>query len=184
MERHLISKDEILQNCRILVSQKGIESIDIRSVATECSISVGSVYRFFPSKEALLLETVASVWEDILPEPNLETMAHFSQIVEWLFDAIQAGNKKYPGFLSVHGQSFTKEAMNTGAARHHQCIIQLQNMLKASLDQDSRVKRNLFTRELNEDDFLRTIYLSVLALIQDGANDCNALIKMIQLLIY
>ena len=184
MKLQTISRENILDNCRALVRQKGIGSVDIRTVARECSISVGSVYRFFPSKDELLLETVASVWDDILCEPDPQVLKHFDSTVEWLFRIIREGNAKYPGFLGIHGQSFSGETSGEGAARHRKSILKILDMMKDVLDNDERIVNDVFTGDLDEDSFLTTVFLSELALIQDGSKDCRTLLAMIRRILY
>ena len=47
------SKEEIISICQRLAKEKGLSSINMRSVAIECSVSVGAIYNYFPSKSEL-----------------------------------------------------------------------------------------------------------------------------------
>lgn len=48
------SKDEILKTNRELIQKQGWSAVSIRSVAAACGVSVGSIYNYFKSKEALM----------------------------------------------------------------------------------------------------------------------------------
>ena len=64
------SEDKILENSRKLIQQQGWAAVNIRSVAAACGVSVGSIYNYFDSKEALVGATVESVWRGIFHRPE------------------------------------------------------------------------------------------------------------------
>ena len=66
MNTIITSKDEILKTGRKLIQQKGWSAVNIRSVASACGVSVGSIYNYFDSKKASLIgEIVESVWHEV-----------------------------------------------------------------------------------------------------------------------
>lgn len=65
MNTVVTSKEEILKKSRELIQKNGWATVNIRSLAAACGVSVGSIYNYFESKSALVSATVESVWEDI-----------------------------------------------------------------------------------------------------------------------
>lgn len=59
------SREAILAACREMVAEQGLGAIGMRAVAARCGVAVGSLYNYFPSKDALLAAAVESVWEEI-----------------------------------------------------------------------------------------------------------------------
>ena len=60
-------RKELLTKCFDLLAQKGYASITMRQIAREIGISTGTLYHYFPSKEALFLQLVAEqTWQDTL----------------------------------------------------------------------------------------------------------------------
>ena len=49
MNTVVTSKEEILKTSRELIQQAGWSAVNIRSVATACGVSVGSIYNYFDS---------------------------------------------------------------------------------------------------------------------------------------
>lgn len=47
MNTIVTSKEAILAECRAIVMEKGISSINMRSVAAACGVAVGSLYNYF-----------------------------------------------------------------------------------------------------------------------------------------
>ena len=72
MNTVVTSKEEILKTSRELIQQAGWSAVNIRSVATACGVSVGSIYNYFDSKAALMGATVESVWCEIFHRPEDE----------------------------------------------------------------------------------------------------------------
>ena len=54
MNTVVTSKEEILKKSRELIQENGWASVNIRSVAAACGVSVGSIYNYFESKSALV----------------------------------------------------------------------------------------------------------------------------------
>lgn len=51
------SKEAILQVCRKITAERGLTALSMRSVAAELGIGLGTLYNYFPDKDALLLAT-------------------------------------------------------------------------------------------------------------------------------
>ena len=65
MNTIVTSKEDILKNSRELIREKGWAAVSIRSVASACGVSVGSIYNYYDSKAELISATVESVWCEI-----------------------------------------------------------------------------------------------------------------------
>lgn len=100
MNHSVTSKEAILRNCRQLVSEQGLSSLNMRLVAKSCKVALGSLYYYFPSKNDLLIATIESVWEDIFYLKDT-SVSHscFTEYIDQIFNNIQSGIQKYPNFL-------------------------------------------------------------------------------------
>ena len=56
----------LLDEARIQILSSGYAAMTIRSVAKACSVSVGTVYNYFPSKDALIATFMLDRWQDCL----------------------------------------------------------------------------------------------------------------------
>ena len=74
MNTVVTSREEILKTSRELIQQQGWSAVNIRSVASACGVSVGSIYNYFDSKSALVGATVESVWCEIFHRPEDSTV--------------------------------------------------------------------------------------------------------------
>ena len=72
------------------IEESGFASMTIRSVAKGCGVGVGTVYNYFPSKDALLAAFLLADWKDCLqaieaakaaqPEPEAVLQAMYRQL--------------------------------------------------------------------------------------------------------
>ena len=65
MQPKATSRPAILAAARELVRRQGWDALTIRSLASACGVSVGTVYHYFDSKDDLTAATVESVWQEI-----------------------------------------------------------------------------------------------------------------------
>ncbi len=57
-------KDRLLAEARLQLEQGGYEAVTIRSIAKGCGVGVGTVYNYFPSKEALIATHLLEDWQE------------------------------------------------------------------------------------------------------------------------
>lgn len=79
-------RDEILQAARDIVAKKGLEGLTIEEIARKAEFAVGSIYRYFASKEDLLDVLLVDLARPFLEEvealvaeerPFDETLSHY-----------------------------------------------------------------------------------------------------------
>ena len=66
MNKAVTSKEDILSVSKEMVAQCGIQAINMRNVAKECGVAVGSVYNYFPSKNDLIIAVIDVIWKEII----------------------------------------------------------------------------------------------------------------------
>ena len=76
MNPGVTSKEQILQVCRQIAAEEGLQAVSMRSVAGKCGVALGTLYNYYADKDELLIATVESVWQDIfhmdgLPDQDL-----------------------------------------------------------------------------------------------------------------
>lgn len=118
MNRLATSKEDILAASRELIKENGWAAVSIRSVAAKCSVSAGTIYNYYESKAELLGATIESVWQEIFFHPEDEQVFHdVTTCISWIYERFQYGNKRFPGFFSLHSFGFMKEGKDDGKKR-------------------------------------------------------------------
>ena len=70
MNKVVTSKEEILQTSRKLIQKKGWAAVSIRSVASACNVSTGSIYNYFDSKTDLVGATIEKPAPKLIEKPT------------------------------------------------------------------------------------------------------------------
>lgn len=95
-------RSEILQAATQLFRERGFETTTVQAIASKAGVAAGTVYLYYPSKEALLgalvddfeaglVERFAEIAEDVLNEEDATgEIASYQEVVERLIDGIVA----------------------------------------------------------------------------------------------
>ena len=84
------------------MAKKGIAAVNMRTVASECGIALGSLYNYFSSKSELLSATIEAVWKDIFQMgKTLEKCENIVEYLNLLFEGVENSRSRYPKFFSM-----------------------------------------------------------------------------------
>lgn len=185
MNRVVTSRDAILAQSRRLVQQQGWQALNIRSVAAACSISVGSVYHYFSSKLELMEAIIESVWQDVLHLPQQEgETGGFREQVALLFQRLAEGERRYPGFFSLHSMGFLGEDRAFGQHRMAQTWTHIQLQLRNLLKEDPRVRPGALEGALTPEALAEIVFSQMLAALLRREYDCAPLLALIDRALY
>ena len=185
MNTVITSKEAILNISRQLIQKQGCTAINIRNVAAACGVSIGSIYNYFNSKSDLMAAVIESVWHDIFHFPdNIDNSINFLDCVSIIFNNIQEGVKKYPGFFTLHSISFLGNDKVNGQKLMAKSWEHIQAVLYNILCNDKNIRKEAFNEILTPQKFTDIIFsLIISALIQQNY-DCTAILEMIKKTIY
>lgn len=185
MNTSVTSKEAILCVSRELIRTQGWEAVNIRAVAKECNISVGSIYNYFHSKSDLVASTVESIWCDIFHFSETEEMMQsFPGCVEWAFDSMRKGDEKYPGFFTLHSMSFAGVEKSNGQQMMTQSWKHIQEGLYMVLMNDKKVRSDAFDEKFTAKKFVDLIFSLIVAALLRNDYDCSGILEMIRRVIY
>lgn len=118
-------KDRLIAEAKKQIEEAGYSAVTIRSVAKACNVGVGTVYNYFPSKEALIATHLLADWKacvdaitrtaESTPDPQPVLQCIYGQLV---------------GFADRHQAIFRDE---TAAAGFAGSFSQYHNRLRAQL---------------------------------------------------
>lgn len=182
MRTAVISREEILEASRRMLREKGWSAIHMRSVAAQCGVAVGSLYNYFSSKTELVAATVESVWEELFHMPEEE---RFCCCVQWLYDSMREGNRRYPGFLTLHAMGFTTgEGKVEGRRMMERIQSRLRDSLCRVLREDRQVNQSVFDSRLTPEGFVELVFSMLLSALLRGEDSCEPLLAVIHRVLY
>lgn len=185
MNTVVTSKEAILKASRNLVQTQGWGAVNIRTVASACGISVGSIYNYFPSKSDLMKATVESVWCDIFhTDKSPSDFDSFEACIQWAFDSMKKGEKTYPEFFTLHSMSFVGKEKADGQQRMAQSWQHIQEGLCQVLKQDKKVQPDVFDESFTPEAFVEIIFSLILSALLRHSYDCTGILGMIRRTLY
>jgi len=94
-------EDRLIQEARRQIAEAGYGATTIRSVAKGCGVGVGTVYNYFPSKEALVATFMLSDWKESMA--IAEAVSNYAEspraVALCLFDQLQLFSRRHQAIL-------------------------------------------------------------------------------------
>jgi len=185
MNTAVTSKEAILSVCRRLVAEKGIPALNMRAVAGECHVALGSLYNYFPCKEDMIIAAVESVWQDIfrMERPRKADLA-FPEYVGGIFEQVLRGTVEYPNFFDAHSLGFAGEGKTKAHDTMQRYFSRMKREMTEALERDAAVKSGAFSPAFTKADLVDFVLTNLQALLLLKACDCRTLKEMIRRAIY
>ena len=114
----------LAEEARRQIEESGFSAMTIRSVAKACGVGVGTVYNYFPSKEALVATFMLADWKDCVA--SIDRCAADAQNLEPVLKAI---HEQLRLFLAKFDPIFRDEsavAGYTGAMTKYHSVLRAQ----------------------------------------------------------
>lgn len=179
------SKEDILVASRELIRENGWNSISIRAVASRCSVSTGTIYNYYDSKADLLVATIESVWHEIFFHSQDEQVFHdVVSCISWIYERLEYGDKKFPGFFSLHSLGFMRDEKASGKKRMLQMWRHIINKFCVVLKHDSKIRSGVFNQEFTEKQFADILFSLVLMAMIRQDYDPRSVLMLINKTLY
>ena len=185
MNTTVTSREEILKEARALVRDKGWGSVNIRAIAARCSVSVGSVYNYFSTKNELTIAVVESIWRDIFHNCDIcKVSSDIVSLIEKIYIALEKGEEKYPEFFSLHSLPFAGEERKDASIRMASTWEHIRGSIREALRRDEKVRRDAFGGALGEEDFTSVLFSLILGDIIRGHYNPESVIEIVRRTLY
>lgn len=178
------SREEIMRVSRKIVSEKGLPALNMRALAKECGIALGTLYNYYSDKDELVVAAIESVWQDILEKSAPDSGVRFSQYVTQTYAHIIERLKDYPDFLAAHSISVAGSAKGKARGMMERYFGKIRGELHAALREDKNVDRSIFSETFREEDLIEHILDTIPISIINGKPDCATLTEILDRLLY
>ena len=191
MKKAGTSRKSILAASRQLVAEKGLAAVNMRSVGKACDLALGSIYYYFPSKDDLLLATIASVWDDIFswegPDyaPSADPSdSSFPAYIAQFFAHLSEGIARYPHFFTIHSLSFSERGQAKGSSTMRRYLAEIEGRMAQALERDEGVSPRAFSGDFTEEVFIDMVLTTMIAFLVQRKDDPSALVEMVRRSLY
>ncbi|MBE5890251.1 MAG: TetR/AcrR family transcriptional regulator [Lachnospiraceae bacterium] len=168
----ITTSDAILEKAFAIARRDGIDGLTVRKLAKECKIAVGSVYNYFPNKDAVVSACRSLFWREVLKDQE-KLIRPGMRFTDFL--------TQYYAFLSVR---LSKDDNSWLGVMDHQTMRDMQNLFGEVLAQDDRISGSIWNLELTPDNFTEHVCANLWALLQAGERDCRFYIYLLEHLLY
>ena len=162
------SKDFILETALEIAKKEGVDGLSIRKLSKACQIAIGTVYNYFPDKDALVTEMGKVFWDAIfMGQENIyRPDMGFSVFLE-----------QYYGFLYARMAPFDESWVRELDGKiPKKAAIEL---LLRALEEDRRVNASIWNLEFHPDTFCEYVFTNIMALLSSGEYNCRFFIFLI-----
>jgi len=117
-------KPRLISEARRQVSVSGYGSVTVRSVAAACGVGVGTVYNYFPAKDALIAAVLLEDWAQCMERVRAagEAASGPEPVLRAMYEELYAFADTHSGiFRDAHALP-----AYAGAAAHYHAMLRMQ----------------------------------------------------------
>jgi AcrR family transcriptional regulator len=108
-DRSQVRVEKILDTCEQMLIELGYKNTTTRAIASRCQIPIGSIYQFFPDKEAIILALAERYNEQITAlfrqlHQNQPAAWQLSDYVEQVIATMEQFCTEHPSYLALFTQ--------------------------------------------------------------------------------
>jgi len=158
----------------------GAEALNIRKLAAEAGVSVGTLYNYFESKQDVLLALTEEYWKNAL----LELQSHITN------ERFSAQIRQIYGFLCgkmndcarIFMQSLPESA-EEGYIRMASMQAAFRSVLLQRIDEDALIRSGTWRGGFTKEAFIEFVFSNVIALLRRGG-EIDFLIQIVERVLY
>lgn len=167
----------LLESARRITDEKGIEAVNIRSLARRAGVAAGTVYNYFSSKDEILLALTEEYWRQTLSEMNEVITAHsFCGQLQEIFEFLKTRIHESAGKL----MSSLGNVETAGLERMLSMQTTLEAALVRKMAQAPDVREDVWNQAFTREQFAHFILMNIMALLKSGAADMDFFITVVR----
>ena len=182
MRRKDLERRQVLLECAQKIEcTEGVDAINIRRLATEANIAVGTVYNYFESKDDVLFALTEEYWKNALLElRGCLTAKRFSEQTVQLLVFLRSKMTDCGEILmkSMHDNP------DSGRARMTSMQRELKRSLLELLQSDETVRSDVWNEGFTQEAFADFVLMNLLTLLQQKSGDTGVLLEVINRVLY
>ncbi|MEA5019465.1 MAG: helix-turn-helix domain-containing protein [Gordonibacter sp.] len=184
MVRQGIDRGTIAHAAYTLAEEHGLAALGIRNVAEACDVSVGTIYKYFPTKDDLVVEVIGTFWRKAFSEdmcrivPGERFDAFTARLYETLGSALAAFRSDWLPQISA----LSIQGRDTGKMRESQVLDHMRDGLLAVLLADDAA--DLSRLGLPAEQLAAFVRDSILASLCAGGDESEVLVALLRAALY
>lgn len=185
MNKAVTSKEVLLEIARDIAYHEGIGKLNIRRVAADGGVAIGTVYNYYPSKGDLISDVMEDFWRNVFHG------SHFDVESDDFLLSLQEIYRRLKENLSRFRQEFLEEvtSMNSGTQMTGKTTEQfyLDHMkagMQRILERDPQVRCDIWNETFTQRQFVAFAFSNMISLLKEPDRDFDYFEEIIKRLIY
>ena len=171
----------LLASARRIACEDGVDAINIRNIASEVGVSVGTVYNYYDSKQAVLLALTEEYWKGVLEElQQCVTAERFPDQIAEITLFLRSRMNDCAEILMRSMHEFAEPGKERMAAMQQS----LKQALIRRVEEDAAVRADVWGDALSMEAFAEFVLQNILLLLQQKGRDLEPFIEVIRRILY
>ncbi|MEG1561172.1 MAG: TetR/AcrR family transcriptional regulator [Raoultibacter sp.] len=183
--RKLIDKQAIQDAAYALAESEGLAALSIRSVASACGVSVGSIYNYYPTKDALLVDVIARFWGTAFRNDLCRPVPgeNFVDYVARAFEAMHQALADFRADWLPQISALSLGGIDAGKKREAMAFDHIGHGLLQVLQADKHAAPEKLGGVSNQE-LCAFVVRAMIASLRDGRQDCAVLLALLRSALY
>ena len=184
MNKSATSKEELLETAKLIAYREGIGALNIRRVASESGVAIGTVYNYYPSKGDLIGALMEDFWRNVFHGSHFDTesrdfIGSFREIYGRLEENLKKFRREFLDGMASVGQSDQQK----GKTLEEFYLEHMRAGMLSILERDERVDPEIWNEDLTKERFVAFAF-SNMELLLKGKMELACLEEIMSRLIY
>lgn len=175
-------KDIILAAAEDIAINKGIAKINIREVAKNSGIAIGTVYNYFPSKGDLLIAVIEDFWNGAFAKVDWRSFAYndFYVNLENIYNILYVYlNKFKENWLDQLSLLSTQEKL-LGKQKQNEYFEKIYDKIIVLMDMDDRLRAYPWPELKSKEKTAEFIFDNMMLMLRKGEKDMGFFIILLK----
>ena len=187
-KRSVITSEEILEQAYQLACEQGLRSLGIRSIATACDVSVGTVYNSYASKTELINDVVGMFWQRAFAETMKTLAVHegndFIAFCEALSQSLKSALKEFRKDFLSDLSALSEGDRLSAQKREQQSFIHARAGIERALLSDPKIKQDRLTGAMAPEALAALVWETLIDSARDDMGYDKTLFELLRTTLY
>lgn len=175
-------KETILSAAKNIAIEQGITKINIRSVAQNSGIAIGTVYNYFPSKAHLLIAVIEDFWDGAFAGIDWHgfSNSNFYENLEVIYNSLYLYLKSFKENWLEHLSLLKTQEKLIGKKKESEYLDKIHKKITALMDMDDKLRHYPWNDSFSKEKTSEFIFDNMLTMLRKGEKDISFFIIVLE----
>lgn len=183
MEKCIVNyKEIILSEAKNIAMKQGITKLNIRAVAKNSEISIGTVYNYFPSKGDLLVAVIEDFWCGAFTDVNWQgfTSNNFYDNLENVYTILYNYLNKFKENWLEQLSLLEKQDKLLGRQKENEYFVKIYDKIINLIDMDDNLKNYQWSETISKEKIAEFIFENMINNLRKDMKDMRFFIDILK----